>query len=192
MLLLFVLLTILIVFILIKMRSKRRNEYIENYQFPDIILAKFTEKHKDLTDADIKLVIKELKKYFYLSSLSSDILIMPSIVLDDLWHEFILYTKEYNSFCNKAFGSFLHHSPNDTMSFDIELARFLIWEKSCKLEGLDPSSTSTSTLPCMFKIDEVLKIKDGLYYAAIKEKYWYQKYNIKSNKSNLISIEYKK
>ena len=36
---------------------------------------------------------------------------MPSQVADDLWHEFILYTREYDAFCRRAFGGFLHHTP---------------------------------------------------------------------------------
>ena len=162
-----------LIIIVVLVRSTIQSAYLENYQFIDIVIAKFKEKHKNLTDADIELVIKGLKNYFYISSRSSDIIILPSIVLDDLWHEFILYSKEYNSFCNEAFGRFLHHSPNDTKSFDVDMARFLAWEESCKLEGLNPSTTSE--LPLIFKIDELLKIKNGLYYSVSKERYWYKR-----------------
>jgi hypothetical protein len=37
-------------------------------------------------------------------------------VADDLWHEFILYTKNYEQFCRKAFGRFLHHTPAAVLS----------------------------------------------------------------------------
>ncbi|CAH0442450.1 glycine-rich domain-containing protein [Ralstonia pseudosolanacearum] len=37
---------------------------------------------------------------------------MPSRVADDLWHAFILYTREYRDFCRRAFGKFLHHLPS--------------------------------------------------------------------------------
>jgi len=162
---------IIIVFIV---RSKVQDAYLEKYQFPETVIAKFKEKHKTLTDADIELVQEGLRKYFYISSHSSDIVIMPSVVVDDLWHEFILYSKEYNSFCRQAFGRFLHHSPNDTKTFDVDMARFLAWEKSCKLEGLNPFTTSE--LPSIFKIDEQFNIKNGLYYSVSKERYWYRRY----------------
>jgi len=32
--------------------------------------------------------------------------------IDDMWHGFILFTKEYMSFCDKYFDSFIHHVPN--------------------------------------------------------------------------------
>lgn len=32
--------------------------------------------------------------------------------MDDIWHVFILHTKDYADFCQKYFGEFLHHVPN--------------------------------------------------------------------------------
>jgi len=32
--------------------------------------------------------------------------------IDNMWHEFILITKDYQDFCNKFFGKFIHHEPN--------------------------------------------------------------------------------
>lgn len=39
--------------------------------------------------------------------------IVPSLlVIDEMWHCFVLCTKEYSDFCFKYFGGFLHHSPH--------------------------------------------------------------------------------
>ena len=35
----------------------------------------------------------------------------PSVEIDAAWHAHILHTKEYNEFCEKFFGRFLHHTP---------------------------------------------------------------------------------
>lgn len=32
--------------------------------------------------------------------------------IDNMWHNFILYTKDYAEFCQKYFGMFLHHEPD--------------------------------------------------------------------------------
>lgn len=32
--------------------------------------------------------------------------------IDDMWHEFILFTRDYNDFCMQYFGEFVHHLPN--------------------------------------------------------------------------------
>jgi hypothetical protein len=44
----------------------------------------------------------------------------PSSDIDDVWHAHILHTEDYQDFCMKVFGRFLHHQPhhgeNNTIS----------------------------------------------------------------------------
>ncbi|PIR89089.1 MAG: hypothetical protein COU07_02570 [Candidatus Harrisonbacteria bacterium CG10_big_fil_rev_8_21_14_0_10_40_38] len=35
----------------------------------------------------------------------------PSRVIDDLWHVFVLFTREYQRYCQENFGKFIHHTP---------------------------------------------------------------------------------
>lgn len=37
----------------------------------------------------------------------------PSELVDIGWHTFILYTREYATFCERVAGYFIHHVPND-------------------------------------------------------------------------------
>lgn len=32
--------------------------------------------------------------------------------IDEMWHEFILFTKDYTDFCQRYFGEYMHHLPN--------------------------------------------------------------------------------
>lgn len=32
--------------------------------------------------------------------------------IDEMWHEFILFTKDYTTFCTTYFGQYMHHAPN--------------------------------------------------------------------------------
>lgn len=32
--------------------------------------------------------------------------------IDDIWHIFLLYTKDYMEFCEKYFGQYIHHLPD--------------------------------------------------------------------------------
>ncbi|WP_186647030.1 hypothetical protein [Fluviispira vulneris] len=46
-----------------------------------------------------------------------------SIIIDEKWHNFILFTKYYHSFCEEYFGRYIHHIPvidNDNKDSDIE------------------------------------------------------------------------
>ena len=38
---------------------------------------------------------------------------VPSRLVDIGWHTFILYTRDYQDFCERIAGSFIHHEPND-------------------------------------------------------------------------------
>lgn len=33
------------------------------------------------------------------------------VVIDEMWHNFVLFTKEYTQFCKEYFGYYLHHGP---------------------------------------------------------------------------------
>lgn len=35
------------------------------------------------------------------------------LVIDEMWHIFMIYTEDYRNFCEKHFGFFIHHAPND-------------------------------------------------------------------------------
>ena len=42
--------------------------------------------------------------------------------IDEMWHEFILFTEDYMAFCDHFFGEYMHHLPNifDTLQFSRE------------------------------------------------------------------------
>lgn len=37
---------------------------------------------------------------------------MISPIVDEVWHAYILFTKDYAAFCDDVFGRFIHHAPN--------------------------------------------------------------------------------
>jgi hypothetical protein len=91
---------------------------------------------------------------------------MPSRVADDLWHEFILYTKNYDAFCRRAFGRFLHHTPavvpGDARRSNEGLRR--CWRHACLEENIDPRTPAR--LPLLFALDGKLNVSGGFRYVA--------------------------
>lgn len=73
-----------------------------------------------------RTLFNELKRYLYLTSVSHSPLPMLHPSIDNLWHEFILFTREYHSFCRACFGRYIHHSPASECEqmADAEIARF--------------------------------------------------------------------
>ena len=56
--------------------------------------------------------VTEFKKYMALVALGYEELGMHSSEVDEIWHNFILFTREYSEFCEKACGHMIHHRPN--------------------------------------------------------------------------------
>lgn len=148
-------------------RRLRRAEFIRTYRWPPGLLDRLSRKHPSLHRKETALVAHGLRHFFlaYLMS-GRQFVSMPSQVADDLWHEFILYTREYKSFCDKAFGAFLHHTPavalGENQKDDDGLWR--VWWHCCREESINPRNPTR--LPLLFALDAKLKIPNGFVYQA--------------------------
>ena len=146
-------------------RTTERRRFIQNYAFPKGLDVRLLKRRSELTPAQVALVFDGLRQYFEISlDAQKRLASMPSQVVDDLWHEFILYTRNYQTFCNRAFGRYLHHTPADAMSTPGAQSEGLrrTWWLACKLEGIDPKQPNR--LPLLFAIDGQFNISDGFHY----------------------------
>jgi len=102
-----------------KMRRKGRRRFIESYEFSPALRAKLVAELGDTHAADIAL---DGLRSWYLASLYADnaLIGMPSKAVDEAWHEMILMTREYTFFCDRAFGRYLHHNPDSTLSVSMD------------------------------------------------------------------------
>lgn len=143
----------------------RRAEFIRTYKLPPGLLRKLAEHHPALSRKECALVSRGLRQFFIAYLMSGKRFVsMPSRVADDLWHEFILYTREYKRFCRNAFGGFLHHTPAVVLSAEKKSNEGLrrVWWYACKYENIDP--VSPTRLPLLFALDTKLSIPDGYRY----------------------------
>ncbi|MEQ1773795.1 MAG: hypothetical protein ABL891_08430 [Burkholderiales bacterium] len=143
----------------------RRAAFIREYVFPQGLLARLAEKRPQMTLKEQQLVLRGLRKFFLYNLMAEGKFVsMPSQAVDDLWHEFILFTKHYDGFCKKAFGYFLHHTPAVVLSSqkvaDNGLRR--TWWYACKDETINPRNPSR--LPLLFALDGKLDLPDGFRY----------------------------
>jgi len=144
----------------------RRAEFIRHYRWPRGLLDKLAAHHQGFTRKETALVSEGLRQFFlaYLNSGLRDVA-MPSQVADDLWHEFILYTRDYGRFCDGAFGRFLHHTPAVALREDAprdNSALRRVWWQCCEGENIDPDRPTR--LPLLFALDAKLKIANGFVY----------------------------
>lgn len=97
---------------------------VMNYPM-QVILERCKEDH-GYTDADMSIIEREFKRFMILSIVSEDG--GPGMFnqdVDNLWHTFLLFTKEYADFCEKCSGRFIHHAPKPSMTTTPEKAEFI-------------------------------------------------------------------
>lgn len=142
-----------------------RAEFIRNYAFPRGLFDKLHAKRPSLETKDMQLVARALRQFF-LAHLKSgrQYVSMPSQIADDLWHEFILYTRNYDAFCRRAFGKFMHHTPAVALGKERQDNTGLrrVWWYSCKEENINPAKPTR--LPLLFALDKKLGVADGFVY----------------------------
>jgi len=56
-------------------------------------------------------LIDEYIRFMRLMQLNPSYRLSPSVMVDHVWHEHILFTKEYRLFCSRHFGSYVDHVP---------------------------------------------------------------------------------
>lgn len=146
---------------------KTRERYIDHYDFARLLDARLAMKRAELTPGQRRLVFRALGEYFHLCRMAGRqyMVSMPSQAVDDAWHEFLLFTRNYDSFCQRALGRFLHHVPAEAMQSPTQAQDGIkrAWRLACLREGIDP--LKPSRLPLLFSIDRDLGIADGFRYA---------------------------
>ena len=152
-------------------KGHRRTTYITTYQFPRYIQEKLGQKHPHLNPTQLSVVQKGMRQYFLMCLKANKRMVaMPSQIVDDFWHEFILNTKAYRDFCNGAFGRYLDHVPAEAMR-DRTHAQDGIkraWRLACSLEFINPQTPTR--LPLLFVLDSLLSIPGGFRYSLDCEK----------------------
>ncbi len=148
-----------------KQRQKRQLQFIENYQFPSMLLERVKKKHDYLSDDDLQKVAEAMRDYFYICNLAKGKMVaMPSEIVDVLWHEFILFTRAYEKFCDQALGRFLHHTPTEAMPQKSQATEGIkrAWRLACAKANINPKKPNK--LPLLFAIDTLLNIENGFKY----------------------------
>ncbi len=84
------------------------------------------KKEIKLKENEYKWRLLDLKRYFILTAFLKETP-MFSVKVDELWHQMLMFTREYDDFSKKYLGTTLHHSPNVNLSPDPDLRGFFDW-----------------------------------------------------------------
>lgn len=146
-------------------KVRRQRHFIDNYVFPLKLAQQIQQRYPHLSEQQCDAVIQGLRAFFHINlKAKRQMVSMPSQVVDIAWHEFILFTRRYESFCKQGLGRFLHHTPAEAMQSPTQAQDGIkrAWRLACLLEGINPKKPNR--LPLLFSIDSDLKIKDGFTY----------------------------
>lgn len=70
-------------------------------------------------EGDAARAFTELKKFLFICGVTSETL-APSMPVDKIWHQFILFTGDYMRFCNRHFNQMIHHTPEISVSHKVQ------------------------------------------------------------------------
>ncbi len=145
-------------------KKKRQQLFLSQYVFHPSFRLKLSPYYPELSDQDWLKVEDAMRQYFRIHFHTPGKNIgMPSRIVDNYWHEFILHTRSYSHFCQEAFGRFIHHTPANMMVKKNESkALRRTWRGACKDENLSPQQVAVR--PLLFAIDADLKIPHGFVH----------------------------
>ena len=107
---------------------KKLSDNLE-HSLSDIFMGNVEErvrKNNRLKENEYQWRLQDLKRYFILTYLLKESP-MFSEKVDELWHEMLMFTREYDSFSKNYIGTTLHHSPNINIEPEPDLRGFFDW-----------------------------------------------------------------
>ena len=177
-------------------KEDKRRGFLKAFVFPESCYAEVKQRYPHLTAGQVEIAFEQLRLYFevclvYLSPDSSELVPMPSKLVDRCWHVFICETREYQAFCKAVFGGFLHHASGVNASFPLvdisadvirkgenakspaevqqeidfknQLAAARIYQWALAI-SIAQGSSETDEVPWLFLIDQAFNIEDGYFY----------------------------
>lgn len=75
------------------------------------VAAPWIEEGQALLEQDPALVVREYRRFLELVIAGAGPM-TPSKLVDELWHQHILLSEDYCSFCDRVAGRYLHHRPH--------------------------------------------------------------------------------
>jgi hypothetical protein len=86
-------------------------EDVLSYEFPDLVNR--LQMDLSLSADEAHILFKDTLQFLYIcgTHLGKRDPFYPPRLIDEAWHTFLLFTREYDAFCRFHFGIFIHHAP---------------------------------------------------------------------------------
>ena len=87
---------------------------LRDFEAPEALCQRTIKLGIVRSSDEFGVYFEELKKYLWMGRFGNldESVPMFSKTIDAIWHEWILFTREYTDFCQNYFGQYMHHTPN--------------------------------------------------------------------------------
>jgi hypothetical protein len=123
------------------------------YRNEDII-SRFTDQFA-IDDTSAELIFADTLRFMYLCQLPGIFIPDHLLIIDEMWHNFILFTREYQKYCQTHFRRYFHHLPASKAEKEkqrlaneadpevarLEFSKKLSYVVSCAYDHLGPDVT---------------------------------------------------
>ena len=81
-----------------------------------VVIQGFMDRY-DVSEEEAEEIFNETKKFLELAAETQELegsglfIDRPLLIIDEMWHTFILHTRQYMNFCLSKFNRFIHHVP---------------------------------------------------------------------------------
>lgn len=89
--------------------DKKQLEEILQFQNEDVI-SRFMDMF-DVEETEAEDILSETLKFLYLSQIPGVFIPDDLLIIDEMWHNLILFTPQYHEFSNIHFKKYWHHVP---------------------------------------------------------------------------------
>jgi hypothetical protein len=78
------------------------------------VIEKLVKDHVAESVEHAELLFREIKRYFVITECDPDVTwSMYSLEIDAVWHQFVLFTRQYLDYCRTCFGCYIQHAPSN-------------------------------------------------------------------------------
>jgi len=105
----------------------------------DEVVDRFMNAY-EVDEEDARLIFDDMKCFLALTiQYPEEEILLPNsiLVIDEMWHTFLMFTRDYQAFCRAHFGCMIHHEPTPkaekiALQKEIEIDRAAVTEKAQK------------------------------------------------------------
>ncbi len=90
------------------------------------VTERIKENSKPENEHEYEWRILDMKRFFILAALVKEAP-MFSWKVDQIWHEMLMFTREYDEFAENYLGTKIHHNPNENVEPNPDLRGFFDW-----------------------------------------------------------------